>query len=65
MEYEAGPDGYGGGPSVPTLLPHFGKHVACRVWVDANVSNFTSFIVYLTYSIYYFMLEIKFMLEYI
>jgi len=60
------------GPSVPTLLPHFGRHVACRIWVDANVSiftvYFTSITVYLTYSNYYFtyfMLELKFMLEYI
>jgi len=38
--YEAGPDGYAGGPSDLTLLPHFGGHVACRIWVDADVSIF-------------------------
>ena len=38
--YEAGPDGYAGGPSVLTLLPHFGGHVTCRIWVDADVSIF-------------------------
>jgi len=76
MEYEAGPDGYGGRPYVATLLPHFGKRVACRIWVDGNVSKFnvyfnvylTYFNVYLTYYIdyfTYFMLELKFMLEYI
>ena len=43
VEYEAGPNDYGGGPSVTTLLPHFGKHVACRIWVDANVSIFYFF----------------------
>ena len=31
VEYEAGPGGYGGGPSDLTLLPRFGGHVACRV----------------------------------
>ena len=36
--YEAGPDGYAGGPSDLTLLPNFGGHVACRIWVDADVS---------------------------
>ena len=40
VEYEAGPDGYGGGPSDLTLLPRFDGHVACRVWVDADVSIF-------------------------
>ncbi|XP_024642047.1 uncharacterized protein [Medicago truncatula] len=34
--YEVGPDGYAGEPSELTLLPHFGGHLACRVWVDAN-----------------------------
>jgi len=38
--YEAGLDGYAGGPSDLTLLPHFGGHVACRIWVDADVSIF-------------------------
>jgi hypothetical protein len=36
--YEAGPDGYAGGPSELSLLPNFGGHVACRIWVDADVS---------------------------
>jgi len=36
--YEDGPDGYAGGPSDLSLLPHFGGHVACRIWVDADVS---------------------------
>lgn len=36
--YEAGPDGYAGGPSDLRLLPDFGGHVACRIWVDADVS---------------------------
>jgi len=40
VEYEAGPDGYGGGPYDLTLLPRFGGHVACRVWVDDDVSIF-------------------------
>jgi len=38
--YGAGPDNYAGGPSDLALLPHFGGHVACRIWVDANVSIF-------------------------
>jgi len=38
--YEAGPDGYAGGPSDLTLLPRFGGHVACRIWVGADVSIF-------------------------
>jgi len=38
--YEAGPDGYPGGPYELTLLPHFGRHVACRIWVDVDVSIF-------------------------
>jgi len=38
--YEAKPDGYAGGPSELTLLPHFDGHVACRIWVDADVSIF-------------------------
>ena len=38
--YEAGPDGYAGGPSELTHLPHFGGHVACMIWVDADVSIF-------------------------
>jgi len=38
--YEAGPDGYAEGPSELTLLPHFGGHAACRIWVDADVSIF-------------------------
>jgi len=58
VEYETGPDDYGGGPSVPTLLPRFSGPVACRIWVNANVSifnvYFTSFTIYLTYSNYYF-----------
>jgi len=40
MVYEARPDGYAGGPSDLTLLPHFGGHVACRIWVNAVVSIF-------------------------
>ena len=36
--YEAGPNGYAGGPSDLRLLPDFGGHVACRIWVDADVS---------------------------
>jgi len=40
VEYEAGPDGYEGGHSDLTLLPRFGGDVACRVWVDADVSIF-------------------------
>ena len=55
-----------------TLLPHFGKHTTIRIWVDVNVSifnvYFTYFNVYLTYMndyFTYFMLELKFMLEYI
>ena len=28
------------GPSELTLLPHFGGHVACKIWVDADVSIF-------------------------
>ena len=28
------------GPSELTLLPHFGGHVACRIWVDTDVSIF-------------------------
>jgi len=38
VAYEAGPDGYAGGPSDLKLLPDFGGHVACRIWVDADVS---------------------------
>jgi len=30
----------GGGPSELTLLPHFGGHVACRIWVDTDASIF-------------------------
>ena len=40
MVYEAGPDGYVGGPSELTLLPYFGGHAACKIWVDADVSIF-------------------------
>jgi hypothetical protein len=40
VEYEVGPNDYGGGPSDLTLLPRFGGHVACRIWVDADVSIF-------------------------
>jgi len=40
VEYEAGPDGYGGEPSDPMLLPRFDGHVTCRVWVDADISIF-------------------------
>jgi len=40
VESEAGPDDYGGGPSDLTLLPRFSGHVACRVWIDADVSIF-------------------------
>ena len=72
VEYKAGLDNYGEEPSVPTLLLHFGRHVACMIWVDANVSvfnvYFTYFNVYLTCMndyFTYFMLELKFMLEYI
>ena len=72
MVYEAGTDDYAGGPSELMLLPHFGGDVACRIWVDADVSilnvYFISFTIYTTYSNYYFtylMLELKFMLEYI
>jgi len=36
--YEAGQDGYVGGPSDLSLLPHFGGHVACMLWVDVDVS---------------------------
>jgi len=36
--YEASLDGYAGGPSDLRLLSHFGGHVACRIWVDADVS---------------------------
>ena len=38
--YEAEPDNYGGGPFDLTLLPHFGGHVICRIWVDADVNIF-------------------------
>jgi len=38
MEFEAGPQGFPGGPYELSLLPNFGKHVACRLWVDAEVS---------------------------
>jgi len=31
------------GPSKLTLLPHFCGHVACRIWVDADVSLFYFF----------------------
>jgi len=44
--YEAGPDDYAGGPSDLTLLPHFGGHVACRIWVDADV-NFNYYFTFL------------------
>jgi len=33
-------NGYAGGPSDLTLLHRFGGHVACRIWVDADVSIF-------------------------
>ena len=71
MEYEVGPDGYGGGPSVLTLLPRFGGHVACRIWVDVDVSLFYCLFYFfyylfnLFYYFTYFMLELIFMLEYI
>ena len=44
VEYEVGPDGYGGGPSEASLLPHFGRHVAFWIWVDANVSIFNVYL---------------------
>ena len=47
MVYEAGPDDYAGGPSDLTLLPRFGGHVACRIWVDADVSISLMFILLL------------------
>ena len=63
VEYEARPKGYGRGPFVATLLPHFGRHVASRLWVDANVRIFNVYFnVYLTYFNDYFT---YFMLEYI
>jgi hypothetical protein len=31
MEFEAGPHGFPGGPYELSLLPNFGKHVACRL----------------------------------
>ncbi|KEH22187.1 hypothetical protein MTR_7g034070 [Medicago truncatula] len=37
VEYEAGPNGYGGGRFVSTLLPHFSRHVASKIWVDVNL----------------------------
>jgi len=39
------------GPSEATLLPQFGRHVTCRIWVDANVSIFN---IYFTYFNIYF-----------
>lgn len=60
IQFEAGLDGFGGGPYVPDLLPRFGSHVACRLWVDENVSILNVYFnVYLTY------LNVNFMLEYI
>jgi len=38
--YEAELDDYGGGPYDLTLLPRFGGHRACRIWVDVDVSIF-------------------------
>jgi len=38
MEFEAGPQGFPGGPSDLSLLPKFGKHVTCMLWVDVDVS---------------------------
>jgi len=37
---QVGSDGYAGRPSDLTLLPRFGGHVACRIWVDADVIIF-------------------------
>jgi len=31
MEFEAGPEGFLGGPSDLSLLPNFGRHVACKL----------------------------------
>jgi len=38
LEVEAGPQGFPQGLYKLSLLPNFGKHVACRLWVDPDVS---------------------------
>jgi len=43
MEFEARPHGFPGGPYELLLLPNFGKHVACRLLVDPDLSIITSF----------------------
>jgi len=38
MEFEGGPQGFPGGPYELLLLQNFSKHVACRLWVDPEIS---------------------------
>jgi len=38
MEFEAGLQGFPGEPYELSLLPNFGKHVACRLWLDPHVN---------------------------
>jgi len=43
MEFEARPHGFSGGPYELSLLPNFGKHVACRLLVDPDLIITTLF----------------------
>jgi len=54
MEFEAGPNGFPGGPYELSLLLNFGKHMACKLWGDQVVSIIALFnlkICYLLFSL--------------
>jgi len=52
MEFEAEPHGFLGGPYVLSILPNFGKHVACRLWVDVEVSIIALFYLMICYLLF-------------
>ena len=71
MEFEAIPQGFSEGPYELLLLPNFGIHVACRLWVDPKVSIIALFtlmifhlLFYLLYLFHVYFKILKFMLEY-
>jgi len=37
MKFQPRPQGFPGRPTMLSLLPNFGKHVACTLWVDVQV----------------------------
>jgi len=45
--------GISGGPYEATLLPDFGKHVACKLWSNKQVSIITNYFPYLMFMLQY------------